>query len=156
MKKIFKIIKLKYVIAIVLLLLLSVGYAAITTRETVNGTAKITGDVKTVTLTGNNITFSSNTVQVVVGGETAFSVTPNTGYYLKSASCTNGYTLTLSTGVEYYDTQNVVIRNASSTQNSTCTFVTERITASMLTYSNSETTCTTVQCALDELFGIYN
>ena len=101
MKKIFKIIKLKYVIAIVLLLLLSVGYAAITTRETVNGTVKITGDIKTVTLTGNNITFSSNTVQVVVGGETAFSVTPNTGYYLKSASCTNGYTLTVSTGVEY-------------------------------------------------------
>ena len=156
MKKIFKKINLKYLYAIVLLLILSVGYAAITAQRSINGTVKITGDVKTVTLTGNNISFSSNTVQVVVGGETAFSVTPDTGYYLKSASCTNDYTLTVTTGVEKYDVQNVVVKNASSTQNSTCTFTTERITASMLTYSNSATTCTTSQCALDELFEIYD
>lgn len=155
MKKILKKIKLKYLFVIVALFSLSTAYAAINVQEIINGTVKITGDIKTVTLTGNNISFSSNTVQLVVGGQTAFQVTPDTGYYLKTASCTNGYTLTVSTGVEQYDTQNVVVSNTSSTQNSTCTFTTERITASMLSYSNSTyTTCTTSQCALDELFGI--
>ena len=156
MKKILKKIKLKYLFVIIALFSLSTAYAAINVQARINGTAKITGDPKTVTLTGNNVSFSSNTVQVLVGGETAFQVTPDTGYYLSSASCTNGYTLTVSTGVEQYDTQNVVVRNASSTQNSTCTFTTARITASMLTYSNANTTCTTAQCALDELFGIYD
>jgi len=155
MKKILKNINLKYLFIVISLFSLSTAYAALNVQERINGTVKITGDIKTVTLTGNNVTFSSNTVQLVVGGETAFSVTPNTGYYLKTASCTNGYTLTVSTGVEQYDTQNVVIRNASSTQNSTCTFTTERITASMLTYSNTATTCTTAQCSLDELFQMF-
>ena len=156
MKKILKKINIKYFLVILSLFLLSTAYAAINVQARINGTVKITGDPKTVTLTGNNVSFSSNTVQVLVGGETAFQVTPDTGYYLSSASCTNGYTLTVSTGVDKYDTQNVVVKNASSTQNSTCTFTTARITASMLTYSNSATTCTTAQCALDELFGIYD
>ena len=156
MKKILKKINIKYFLVILSLFLLSTAYAAINVQARINGTVKITGDPKTVTLTGNNVSFSSNTVQVLVGGETAFQVTPDTGYYLSSASCTNGYTLTVSTGIEYYDTQNVVVKNSSSNQNSTCTFTTTRITASMLTYSNANTTCTTAQCALDELFGIYD
>ena len=157
MKRILKKIKFKYLFIILSLFLLSTAYAAINTQESIKGTVKITGDIKTITLTGNNITFSSNTVQLAVGGETAFTVTPDTGYYLKEASCTNSYTLTVSTGVEQYDVQNVVVKNASSTQNSTCTFTTERITASMLSYSNtSYTTCTTAQCALDELFGKFS
>ena len=156
MKKILKKIKLKYLFVIVALFLLSIVYAAINVQARINGTAKITGNPKTVTLTGNNVSFSSNTVQVLVGGETAFQVTPDTGYYLSGASCTNSYTLTVSTGIEYYDTQNVVVKNASSNQNSTCTFTTTRITASMLTNSNSYTTCTTIQCSIDELFQVYN
>lgn len=156
MKKILKKINIKYFLVILSLFLLSTAYAAINVQARINGTVKITGDPKTVTLTGNNVSFSSNTVQVLVGGETAFQVTPDTGYYLSGASCTNGYTLTVSTGIEYYDTQNVVVKNTSSTQNSTCTFTTTRITASMLIYSNSATSCTTAQCAIDELFQIYN
>ena len=156
MKKILKNIKFKYLFIIVLLFLLSTAYAAISVKERVKGTTKIKGNIKEVTLTGNNITFSSNTVQIAVGGEAAFSITPDTGYYLKTATCTNSYTLTVETGVEQYDTQNVVVRNDSSLSNSTCTFTTERITASMLTYYKTGTSCTTAQCALDELFGLYS
>ena len=156
MKKLLKKIKLKYFLVILSLFLLSTVYAAINVQEKINGTVTINGNPKTVTLKGSNISFSSNTVQVLVGGQTAFQATPSAGYYIYSASCTNGYTLTVSTGIEYYDTQNVVVKNASSTQNSTCTFTTTRITASMLTYSNANTTCTTAQCALDELFQRYN
>ena len=156
MKKIFKKNKIKYILAFIMLFLMSTGYAAITTQRSIDGTANIVGDIKIVTLTGTNVTFSSSTVQVAVGGETAFSVTPDTGYYLSSATCTNGYTLTVGTGVEYYDTQNVVVSNTSSTQDSTCTFTASRITASMLTYSNSSTSCTNAQCSIDELFDMFD
>ena len=156
MKKLLKKIKLKYFLVILSLFLLSTVYAAINVQEKINGTVTINGNPKTVTLSGSNISFSSNTVQVLVGGQTAFLATPSAGYYIYYASCTNGYTLTVSTGIEYYGSQVVVVSNASSNQNSTCTFITRRITASMLTYSNSSTTCTTAQCALDELFQRYN
>ena len=143
----------KYLLVIMSFLFLSVCYAAMQTSYTVSGTVYINGDIKTVTLSGSNLSFSSNTVQLAVGGETAFSVTPSTGYYLKSASCTNDYELTVETGIYQYDTQNVVVKNPSSTQNSTCTFTTERITASMLEYSNPDyTSCSDVQCAIDELY----
>ena len=132
---------------------MGLGYSTLGANLGIGGTINIVGALKTVTLTGSNVSFPSDTVQVVIGGEKTFSVTPTAGYYLSSASCTNGYTLTVSTGVEQYDTQSVVVRNDSSAQNGTCTFAAERITARLLTYSNSNTMCATVQCALDELYG---
>ena len=105
-----------------------------------------------VTISATNATASASSVTINYAGSKTATITPNNGYYLSSVSCTNGYTVTASTGVDQFAAQTVTIKNNSKTTTSTCTFTASRINATALTYSNSATTCTNVQCSIDELY----
>ncbi|MDE6292211.1 MAG: hypothetical protein K2L98_00860, partial [Bacilli bacterium] len=76
----------------------------------------------TVTLnpsTGGTVTPLS--LSVTYGGTNKFTVTPDSGYYLKSISCTNGYT----TNAKLYSlgtaSQTITVSNNSKDATSTCT-----------------------------------
>ena len=76
----------------------------------------------TATITGSNVTISSSSVSVPYGGTATFTVTPTSGYYLNSITCTNGYTVSgYTTGTSATGTQTVTIKNPSTTQATTCT-----------------------------------
>ena len=64
----------------------------------------------------------NNNLLVINYGETnKFTATPNSGYYLESITCTNGYTVSdYSTGTSATGTQTVTVRNNSKTNNTTC------------------------------------
>ena len=105
-----------------------------------------------VTISTSNASSSATSVSVTYGSTNTVTITPSSGYYLSSVSCTNGYTTNAATGVDKYDAQTITISNNSKDSTSTCTFTASRINASSLTYSNSATTKTNVQDALDELY----
>jgi len=48
------------------------------------------------------------------------------------------------------------IKNNSKDATSTCTVSGSRIEATSITYSNAATTCTDVQCSIDELYEKFN
>lgn len=66
-----------------------------------------------------NVTSSS----VTYGGNTTLTVTPSMGYYLESASCTNGYTISdMLVGENTMISQLVTVNNNGKEVGSTCTF----------------------------------
>ena len=76
-----------------------------------------------VTIVTNNANTSKSNLSINIGSSVTFTLTPNSGYYLKSYSCTNGYTInTLSTGTSATFAQNVKVNNNNVDNNSTCTF----------------------------------
>ena len=109
-----------------------------------------------VTINATNATSNKASLNINYAGTGTVTITPNDGYYLSSVSCTNGYTTTATTGVDQYAAQTVTIKNNSKTTTSTCTFTATRINATSLTYSNAATTCTNVQCSIDELYERLN
>ena len=79
----------------------------------------------TAELEGNNVTFSSNTVDVQHGSTVQVTITPASGYYVSGYSCTNDYTITgLTTGASATTAQTITINNNNQTTGSTCTFTT--------------------------------
>ena len=106
----------------------------------------------TVTVRATNATVSAATLNINYASTGRLTITPNAGYYISSVSCTNGYTTNATTGVDKYDAQTITVSNNSKAANSTCTVTATRINASSLTYSNSATSCTNVQCSIDELY----
>lgn len=73
-------------------------------------------------ISGGNgtVTESSN---IAKGGTATLTVTPNSGYYLSSGSCTNGYTISnMNTGSFYVNAQSVTINNNNVSNLSNCTF----------------------------------
>ena len=65
----------------------------------------------------------NNNLLVINYGETnKFTATPNSGYYLESITCTNGYTVSdYSTGTSATGTQTVTLNNNSRPNGGTCT-----------------------------------
>lgn len=78
--------------------------------------AKRTYTVSISTSSGGSASRSSLSVRY--GESSTVTVTPSTGYYLSSISCSNGYTTSYSSGS--ISSQVVSIRNANIANNSTC------------------------------------
>lgn len=74
-----------------------------------------------VKIIASNGTASENRV-IPSEGSATVTLTPNSGYYLASASCTNGYTTNATTGISATNAQEVTISTNSNTGGSTCTF----------------------------------
>lgn len=106
-----------------LLFIICVGvvYSALTTSFGVSGTVKVSSATYSVSYSGSNVTFSSTSGSIIYGSTTTIKITPATGYYLKSLTCTNGYTTNASTGTSAITTQTVTISNNKKAGNSTCT-----------------------------------
>ena len=75
-----------------------------------------------VSVTNNgNGTVGVTSVAVPYGGTKTFTVTPNSGYYLSSISCTNGYTVSgFTTGITHLSTQTVTVSNNNNDSDSVC------------------------------------
>ena len=87
----------------------------------------------TCTFTGKKITYSAalslvdtqaskENVSLKFGGSGVVDITPKKGYFLASASCTNGYTTNAEVGLQYTGKQVVTIANNNVKNLSTCTF----------------------------------
>ena len=85
------------------------------------------------TFTGKKITYSAalelidtqsskENVTLKFGGSGTVDITPKTGYFLESASCTNGYTQNAELGLAKTGKQTVTISNNNIKNLSTCTF----------------------------------
>lgn len=72
----------------------------------------------------NNSAYGSvNDSSVTYNGSTSLTASPSTGYYLESASCTNGYTISnMVTGKSAINTQSVTVNNNGQENDSVCTF----------------------------------
>ena len=70
---------------------------------------------------GGNGTVSTSSLSIPYGGSKTFTVTPSSGYYLSSITCTGSYTVSgFTTGIDAISTQTVSVKsNAAST--GTCT-----------------------------------
>ena len=76
-----------------------------------------------VPISGSNVTFSANTVNVEYGSTASVTITPASGYYISDGSCTNDYTITgLSIGTRATGSQTITINNNNQNTGSTCTF----------------------------------
>ena len=85
-------------------------------------TAKAKAFEYDVTITTENATASSSTVKVAYGSSGTVTITPSSGYYLSSATCTNGYTTNAVVGKSSKSAQEITISNNNKTLASTCTF----------------------------------
>ncbi len=73
----------------------------------------------TVTISsGTGGTTNVSSVDVSLGGSSTFTVTPTSGYYLSSASCTNGYTINYNKASA---SQTVTVNNPNVSMDSVCT-----------------------------------
>lgn len=66
--------------------------------------------------TGNKTDFNIN-----YGGSNTFEVTPESGYYLSSITCTNGYTVVANTSTTATGKQTITVYNNNVGDSSTCT-----------------------------------
>ena len=107
-------------------------------------------------ISNNYTTLGSSTIGIHYNQTSTNTIIPAPGYYITKIECTNNYTNTFT---ETYLDNNptttastVTVKNPGEALGSTCTYSISNITASMITYSNSYTTCTNVQCAIDDLY----
>ena len=110
-----------YLMLLLVFLSMGVVYSALTTSFSMSGTVKVSSAKYTINYTGSNATFSSASNTIIYGSTTTNKITPSTGYYLKSFSCTNGYTASATTGVGSTAAQTITINNNKKTTGSTCT-----------------------------------
>ena len=66
-------------------------------------------------------TVDTNLLSIDYGSSNTMTVTPNTGYYLSSISCTNGYTTNAKVGMSQTGVQTITISNNNQDSTSTCT-----------------------------------
>ena len=99
--------------------------------------AKWTVKGYTVTINKTNVTTNYSSRTINYGSSNTITVTPSSGYYLKSASCTNGYTTNAVVGENATSTQTVTIYNNNNDVYSECTFVGEKMKLNFLAYLNS-------------------
>ena len=66
-------------------------------------------------------TTSASSLIFTYGSSNILIVTPNSGYYLSSISCTNGYTTNAKVGISETKSQEIIISNNNRDINSTCT-----------------------------------
>lgn len=108
-------------IFIFIFVFIGVVYSALTTSFGMSGTVEVSGAKYSISYTGSNVTFSSTSGNIIYGSTTTIKITPATGYYLNSLTCTNGYTTNALTGESAIATQTVTIDNNENAGNSTCT-----------------------------------
>ena len=86
-------------------------------------TATMSKRTFTATITGGNTAYSKTSVSIPYDGTGTVDVTPNTGgYYLGTATCTNGYTITGGNyGKGNTGTQTLTINNNGNLKDTTCT-----------------------------------
>ena len=90
--------------------------------------AEYTEKEYTVNIGINNGSISATSIKVIYGKENTITVTPNSGYYLSSGSCTNGYTISgLKTGTSATGSQTITIKNNSNASDSVCTIGTNAL-----------------------------
>lgn len=150
--------KTKLLIMIILILTLSIGYSVISSNINIIGIIKIAGGEYTVTINSTSTTTSAKSLTLKLNGNETLKVTPSSGYYLANASCNNGYTISnIKTGVDTYNTtQTVTINNNGKESLSTCTFESKKVSASEVSYTNSNhSNITNVKQALDNLYELY-
>ena len=94
-----------------------------------------------VTFSGSNITASENPTKVGYGLTKSITLTPDSRYYIESVTCTNGYTISVSTGTGAYTMQTVVLSNNNNLGDSTCT-----ISMHARSYPASSTWVSAVTC----------
>ena len=74
-----------------------------------------------VSVSGSNVTINPTSLNVNYGGTGKVTIKPSSNYYIESASCTNGYTISgLTTGTSATGSQTITINNNSNAQGSTC------------------------------------
>ena len=74
---------------------------------------------------GSNVTYSSTNLAVTYGYSRTVTVTPAEGFYLKSFTCTKGYTTNATTGESATGSQSITISNNNNTSSASCTAVAE-------------------------------
>ena len=78
-----------------------------------------------VSVNGSNVTINPTSLNINYAGSGKVTITPSNNYYIESASCTNGYTISgLTTGTSATGSQTITINNNSNAQGSTCTIKT--------------------------------
>ncbi len=78
-----------------------------------------------VSVSGSNVTINPTSLNINYAGSGRVTITPSSNYYIESASCTNGYTISgLTTGTSATGSQTITINNNSNAQGSTCTIKT--------------------------------
>lgn len=83
--------------------------------------AVFTPQLYDVTLIGSKTTFSVNPLKVAYGSSSQITLTPVSGYYFESISCTAGYTVTgFLSGDIYYSTQTITITNNTYAGGGSC------------------------------------
>lgn len=116
--------KIEVFILVVLILTLSVGYSTLSTNLDINGNINVAGGEYDVTIKNTSTTTSTNSFNIKLNGTNTFTVTPLSGYYLDSITCTNGYTVSgFETGKEAKGKQTVIINNNNQKSSSVCTAV---------------------------------
>ena len=74
-----------------------------------------------VTISGTNVTFSSDNVNVNYGESNTITITPATNYHISSATCTEGYSVSGIT-IGATTIQTATITNSNKDGDGTCTF----------------------------------
>ena len=75
-----------------------------------------------VTLSGSYVSFSTNPLKVPYTKSSQITLTPASGYYFESISCSAGYTVTgFASGTNHYSTQPITITNNTHVGGGTCT-----------------------------------
>lgn len=150
-------INFKFVLLILMIFGISLGYAILNTNINVTGKVHLIAGNYIVNLellntkTSNNITFYKTTF----GGEKELEIMMEPGYFLYRADCTNGYTVDgVVTGLDSYSkSQTVLIRNNLSSAGSLCSFFAKMVEAQEVAYTNDEhVDIEDVKAALDYLY----
>ena len=81
-----------------------------------------------ISFTGQNMLFGVTEMPIRKGESIKISVKPRNGYYLSNVSCTTGYTITASTGINATASQLVTITRGNTDSLGTCTFTTQEKT----------------------------
>ena len=84
--------------------------------------------VFTVSITPSYATSNYSSINITHNSNVTIRITPNNGYYLSGASCSNGYTISAKTGPSYTSYQDITIYNNGVENGSTCTFKAVKLT----------------------------
>lgn len=150
-------INFKFVLLILIIFGISLGYAILNTDINVTGNVKLIAGNYIINLdllntnTSDNVTFLKTTY----GGERELEIMMEPGYFLYLADCSDGYTVDgATTGIESYSTtQTVLIRNNLSSNGSLCSFFARMVEAQEVGYLNDEhVDIEDVKAALDYLY----
>ena len=75
-----------------------------------------------VTFSGDKVSFSVNPLKVPYTKSSQITLTPASGYYFESISCSTGYTVSgFAFGTNHYSTQTITITNNTHVGGGTCT-----------------------------------